>query len=450
MPFLSEVVSTAHPPGFYLALKMSQSIFGYTRFAYRFVSLFASVATIPLLAIIARRLGYSRAAAIVPAVMFALSQSATIIACEVRSYALALLFLLIAFLFLSDLLVGSVNRWTIVGLALATGAAVATHYFTFIFIGVEAAVLAVTLARPEIRRRMAVAVTPLAVLTTAIVVGGAAALYFVQVRRIGRLTHLPRVYFDTNEAPSAFLSRNLVAFLNYFSPITVGSAAVATVIVVVCAIVLVVLLLRRPTALPAACTLLIFLAMLAGGFADLYPFGGDLRQQFFIFPFFLLAIAGVIDLVPKGRSIAVLGLVAFTIFNAVAWMRAFHIQPDELFTTEFESFERALGRGRVVIVDQFNVIIFFAHTHRQHWSVAGDTPADGVIEYAVGSDRRVIRDRRTWNYDLDENATLVRLRHIMQVCNVPAAAVFAIRQPEPPRSGGQRPPGSGFVLHRSR
>ena len=440
--FLAEVATTAHPPLYFLTLRAAQEILGYNRLAYRFVSLAAGIMTIPLVGVIARRLGCSRRASVLAALVVAVSESATIISCEVRSYSLALLFVLVAFVFLAELLTGTPDRWTIVILAASSGAAVATHYFGFLLVAAELTMIIVATAFPDARLRIRSSVTPLAIGMTGLVVAGMISLYVLQVRRFaGRLNHLPAFFFDANapESAPAFFLRNLRSFVNLFSP-AANRGSIA--LVVACAVGVLLgagaVSLRRgprwPAATAALFALLLFSGIVAGSFAGLYPFGGDLRQQFFFFPFLCLGLIGAMDFAvrsPRLKTIATIILSLACIGHGLRWWNSFPILDSELFTSEYRIFNRSFGGDRAIVVDQFNVIVLFAHMHDRPWRLVRRWPPERMKEYSVGRDVRVIRDRAIWNYDVMRQSDFLRLRYEAEVAGAASFALFALRQVPP-------------------
>jgi len=135
--FWHEVRDNAHPPLFYLLLRVASSWFGSTLLAYRAVSIAATVAATAIVAAIVGRLTSNRPLAIVAAAGFGLAYGVIMTGLEVRAYALCAAFTLLAFLFYLDWLRAPARRQStriFVGFAIAATLAVITHYSTFFFL----------------------------------------------------------------------------------------------------------------------------------------------------------------------------------------------------------------------------------------------------------------------------------------------------------------------------
>lgn len=280
-------------------------------------------------------------------------------------------------------------------------------------------------------------------------------LYVFQVRNsVGLINHLQSFYFDPERSESAatFFLRNLQPFINLFSPIPTGSRAIAATIAMIIGACFVLLLFRRrrsAAALPALVTLGVFAAIVTASFARVYPFGGELRQQFFIFPFLVLSLVGAIDQAFVGRrtALAILALIAVGAgANCVSWWRAFSIERTELFTADFRKFATSFGTDRTVVVDQFSLIAYFSQTHQKQWRLIPGGSLERVARFDVGSDVQLLRDRSTWNYDLTQRPAFVRLHEVAGAAQKPEFTLFLLRQfPDEPAS--KRPDDALVVLN---
>ncbi len=101
--FLSEYRGDAHPILYDLALRVI-ALFGHSRLAYRSASIIPGVASIYLLGRIAGRLCISKVVALLTAAAYGLSMTMIGITIDVRSYPLALVFVIAAFYYLVDFL----------------------------------------------------------------------------------------------------------------------------------------------------------------------------------------------------------------------------------------------------------------------------------------------------------------------------------------------------------
>jgi hypothetical protein len=180
-------------------------------------------------------------------------------------------------------------------------------------------------------------------------------------------------------------------------------------------------------ALPAIFAVLIFLGFVVGSLAGAYPFGGELRQQFFCFPFLILALAGALDSLTTNRTV-VAALAIVMIIHATVWYRSFPIERDELFTAEYRAFRTDFGADGNVVVDQFSLIALFIHTNDRRWTLARHHTVDRLDEYVIAPGLRVFRDRATWNYDLARLPAFIRLRQVARASGVETMTLFSLRQ----------------------
>src|SRR5207248_1400325 len=140
---------------------------------------------------------------------------------------------------------------------------------------------------------------------------------------------------------------------------------------------------------------LIFFQLLLGGVLRVYPFGGELRQQFIIFPFLVLAAFVLLDrlvsLTP--RPIAFGFAAALAILIAALSVRAFERFPDvrePVMKAQMTRFQSLFPAPEAVYVDEFNVITFFTFHHDWKWAFSGlvpDAPKVNVYRLTRGSDR---------------------------------------------------------------
>src|SRR6202023_1787112 len=134
-------------------------------------------------------------------------------------------------------------------------------------------------------------------------------------------------------------------------------------------------------AVRASWTMLITAMMLAGfvlaALAGKYPFGGDLRQQFLLFPFLVLCaailgerIAGALrDRVPVNARLLLNSVViAATMVVSVVYYEQYPKQGGKLEDEQIEVFDRLEPAPRAVYLDQFNLITFFMYHDTWTWS----------------------------------------------------------------------------------
>ena len=96
MNFLAEWRYDAHPPLFYLLLRLVAH-FGHSRLILRSISIASGVAGSYVMGVVAGKICRYKASALLAALAYTFSWSMIEINCEVRSYPLALAFILLAF-----------------------------------------------------------------------------------------------------------------------------------------------------------------------------------------------------------------------------------------------------------------------------------------------------------------------------------------------------------------
>jgi len=320
--FWHEVRDNAHPPLFYLLLRVASSWFGSTLLAYRAVSIAATVAATAIVAAIVGRLTSNRPLAIVAAAAFGLAYGVIMTGLEVRAYALCAAFTLLAFLFYLDWLRAPARRQStriFVGFAIAATLAVITHYSTFFFLAaVVSTPIVLAQLSPWWRRRLEAKIStrPLA---TALMFGvplvSAAAAYVLHVGLWGggRLSHVPDHMFNpATETPGQFLLRNtlnLAAIVlpggnEYIPGIYNSLQRVALAVIGGIAVAGLVQLGRRRAprlaAVPIVVTAVIVALNAIGGLTRRYPYGGAARHEFFVVPFVTVGFFGLIEVVRRG------------------------------------------------------------------------------------------------------------------------------------------------------
>src|SRR4051812_46099372 len=128
-----------HPPLYYLLLHVWMKAFGEGDHAVRSLSGFCSVATLPLAWLAGRRFG-GRATAIALVVLLATNPFAIRYATEARMYALVTLLVVAGWLSIQAAL-DRRSGVALVGVALATGLLLLTHYWSFYLVAAVASVL---------------------------------------------------------------------------------------------------------------------------------------------------------------------------------------------------------------------------------------------------------------------------------------------------------------------
>lgn len=459
--FWADIYANAHPPLFFLLLKFLM-MFGRSVLLYRSISIATGVASVFLVGWIAWKVTRSNMRAYQAALAYGLALPGIIVACEVRSYMLSAFFVLISFACLLEL-AGPENpkfetRWR-TGFAACAILACLSHYYAFYYAGAAILLLGIRAVFERARWKAEAA-------TCVPVIGSVAMLYLGHARNLATiLPHLLPYYFNPagQETASAFLLRNWKNFINLFSPFAVSANAVAIGILALSLVCLIWLGGLQQKWEPAW-TIRITAIMLAGfalsGLAGKYPFGGDLRQQYLLFPFLVLCAAIVVERLagPAGRFVPVyprdvLNGVAIV---AIIWMSAVQFERYPKVTTNVGAdrmavFDRIEPAPTAVYLDQYNLIMFFIFHHNWRWkSIEPQPPLDGTDVYRLtrGRDEMLVfRDKNDWNIDPDDPAVFGKLAQTLraektQTDKTPEISVFSARQVPP------RPPFSDLKLVR--
>ena len=448
--FWWDVGSNAHPPLFFLLLRF-MLLFGHSPLIYRTVSIATGVASVWLLGRIAERVMISRVWAAVAALAFALALPAIVIACEVRSYMLCVFFVLFSFRHFLEVIAPEGGRAKVAArvafAALAIGACL-SHYFAFFYVGACALAL---LARSITRMRAFFA-------DLAIVLPIVAVMYILYAAHAHKLAviqgHLVEFYFDPrrSEHIGAFFIRNWWNFFNLFWPYAPAGRTVALIglaVGVLTAIALLAVLFRERTIVDAraghtlAVTILMLGSIVAAAIAGKYPFGGDLRQQFLLFPFLILGAAIAIDrALSSGRArLQILYAVAAIVWIvAVSWLRLAQLPKTStpVVADRMEKFDSIFPDPTAIYMDQWNLIAFFQFHDTWKWTFVDHDPAvKGVDVYRLTKgDRRltVFRNKVAWNFRPEDDGVFQALSAFLRRGEAPRVTLFCMLQTPPAAS----------------
>jgi hypothetical protein len=448
--FYQEYQANFHPPLFYLLLKLAMW-FGRTPLVYRAISLLTGVAAVFVTGKIAERLSFGRYTPVVAALAFGLALPSIIISCEVRSYMLSVFFLLVSFYYFLDVLrpTGEAPRKSRALFAVNAILAGYSHYGAFFYV-CSCLVAAVSFDLFLFRRKLWTRLAQDAV-TFGAIAGTLAFVYWTHAHFHARYypvvaEQFRNYYFEPGrESLWEFLARNSHGLFGLFFPWQVAEGApfhfaVATLILAGGWLVYLIRRLSEAENIRAMATLLIGLGILslmaAGGALRRYPYGGELRHQFFLFPFAILCGCILLDrittAVPRLASALVLSAVAATI---ASWSFAFAQYPKsriELGTAQMTRFRKDFPAPTAVFVDQFNVINFFIHYHAWHWQYVGRSqvvPAISIYRVSRGTENFVLlRDPSRWNLDFAEQALYNDLAKCIRAQQLPSLTVYYTRQ----------------------
>jgi len=311
--FLARWRGFAHPVLYLLVLR-AVVLFGYSKMLCRSASIVPGVAGVYLIGLIAARLYQSRAVALLVAGAYGFSRTMEEIFIDVRSYPLALFFVLAAFYFLIDFLSGDARRnRSLVLFGIFTSLAIASEYYAILFLlaCLGTLVLLWAISSKSRERSRAWASRHWRVLIAAFglpftVIACFFRIHINYARMMDRLASggYPSVDFYWRPGLSRidFVLCNLRADLNYMLPIGLSSAGVVLGGVVVFAP----FLLYRglwskqsrqspASGIPDLLSLLLLAELIILSLLRLYPFEGLARQQSILFPFFTLTAFRFLD-----------------------------------------------------------------------------------------------------------------------------------------------------------
>jgi hypothetical protein len=427
-----------HPPLMFLLLKAVLHL-GRSVFLYRSIPLACDLVSIYLVGKISQKISISKFTPVLTALAFGLSIGTLDISISVRSYMLSVMFVLLAFYYLLDLLPGSAPERLArarVLFAASLTLAVSSHYMTFFYVAACGLILAgVSLLNGSSLPRKAWVATGVAFVPAA----GAMCFYYLTHIRFHTVRvedYLLPYLYDGKESKAAFVLRNLQNAYNFMAPLPIAGHKTFLLAASVFALIGIALLIfvRSRAVLPLVMLLVLLGELAFAALHDKYPFGGLLRQQYMIFPFAILSAGVAVDrlfiLIRNSRLRAALAAAAAVAILAVSIYRfdKFPKFSQELFTAEMNRFDAAMPEARAVLLDQFNLIAFFIHHHQWKWRFDRALPtATPVDEYTIEREDvpiTVLRDKYRWTFDFSDPAFFHDVRENMRAAHLSSLAVF--------------------------
>jgi hypothetical protein len=463
--FIAGVWSNAHPPLFYLLLRGVMA-FGRAELSFRLVSLLAGLGAVIAGARLAWRMGRNAMVTAWAAAAFASCFAPVVLSIEVRSYMLALFFILVSFGGYLDLLDGSESRPPPRATAVfvgGAGAAVCAHYFALLYLLACLLLTAVVaLVNPAVRARVAHRARShrrMFVWSGAFLalVGGLALVHAAY--RAPRLNHLTLYMFESDgrETLTRFLARNLLAEFNLFSPLALSTDTPVAAVGLAAALALAaVWWLRRlrqadrvAALLPAGAFLTILLLIIGASIAGRYPFGGAMRQQSILFAFLVPSMSGLsAGLLSKLGTFA-RALCGMVLFLGLAVNSARQLPTYEsYYPASFVEADRALSASfpgaTLLYTDQFGVVAFFSRRFDWEWSYRMRVPGDPeLLWYRLRRGRDtldVVEDRTRWVARLDATPLLYRsLRSALRAASSRCLVLYRLVPPEVTGFGADEP-----------
>ncbi len=443
--FAAEYQQNAHPPLYYLLLKLSLW-FGHSRLVYRSISVLAGIVAVFLIGKIVEELALWRPAPAIAALAYGLALPSIIISTEVRSYMLCVCFVLASFYCFLDFVGGSQSVKARAGFAAFAALAALSHYCASFYVLsclVVAAVFGFASYRDGFRRRLG-----LEAATFLPAIGIMAVTYYTHAGgHIGVAAHLTEFYFypGGSESIAAFLGRTGRLLFNLFSPVSVATpeqfAAVSAGLFMAAGGLLYLVRGGLPEGLRARATALTTILMLAGiiagGLLGQYPFGGELRQQFILFPFAVICGCVLLDRaasaipLPGWRAVLAAAAVTLTVGVSVARFQEFPKVSAEIGAASAGRFREISPAPSAVYVDRYSLIVFFIDHHDWLWEGVGRDPMLPAVDtYKVSKGPAqflVVRDNGRWRADLEDPVFYGDLASILRSQQLPSLTTFSIR-----------------------
>ena len=445
--------NNAHPPLYYWLLRIPISL-ARGPLLDRSISLLAGILAVLVMGQILTKIAKDPAIAPLGAFAFALAPSALLISSEVRSYMLCTFFLLLAFSQYVSLVKERPSFRTLVVFSGASCLALLSHYFAIFFLAAGLAVGVYVAATRLLAGEgiAALATWAAAGLAAAFPILGAASFLYRTHLRGMPLTeqHLSAFYYHPHSGESLFhyvIDASWNAF-NLFAPVPVAKSR-AVVVFALCLAVLVGALIylsrirsRARTVvhdLPLLFLVFLIVALLAASVRGAYPFGGDLRQQFILFPFLLLTILLLLDSMLSWRARLRRPLIAIVLLavclNSGLRMASISAREEsggfeDMFAREMSLHETTFPEAPAVYLGQFSLIVYFAHHDRWRWR-AVDANTYEIMQ--GGRTVVVMRDERNrWNLDVLDATLYKDLSRRLESLRLKSTTVFSLRYPFPP------------------
>jgi hypothetical protein len=261
----------------------------------------------------------------------------------------------------------------------------------------------------------------------------------------GPQSHLREFYWASHSGITLgdFLFKNLANELGYFLPVSVLTLAGLTLLLLLTLPVLVNrLILRRDSATeslrgsPALILLFLLLELMFASAIGHYPFGGLLRQQSIIAPFFTLTgflfLDWTLDAARQSwQRLSLLAVVALCIAGTFvhSW-RHYTVAPDEV---QYRAL-KCTFTPQVVYSDFFSTFLYFQHTQDQDWHYERSFQQQGrlVMTYRVtnpnGQHLEFLRSRDDWSFDLFDPAFYVNFAGALRNAGLESAVLYYQKQ----------------------
>lgn len=450
-----EVRADGHPPLFYL-IQYVLSFLGHSHLLYRSASILPGAGATFVIGLIAAKLFRHRTVALLAALSYGFAMTIIDLTIDVRAYPMAIFFCLLAFYVFLEIIrnPAAVTRSRpLFYFGLFVSIAILNEYYSLLFFVSCLGIPAFYSLRDRryrvqlfdsLRRRRAgwVVAVGVPLLVTAV-------MYRLQMRYMpGPQLHLREFYWAPHSGItlSDFLFKNLASELGYFFPASVLTLAGLTLLLLMALPVLVNrLILRRDAAneslrgSPALILLFLQLELMFAAATGHYPFGGLLRQQSIIAPFFTLTGFLLLDWIldatrQSWQRLSLLAVVALCIAGTFfhSW-RHYGFAQEELASPQYRTFQSAFT-PQVIYSDFFSTFLYFLHTQDWDWHFERSFRQQGrlVMTYRVtkpnGQHLEFLRSRDDWNFHLSDPVFYTNLASDLRTAGLDSAVLFYQKQ----------------------
>lgn len=455
-----DIRDNAHPPLFYIVLHYIAKL-GHTRLIYRSSVIIPGLAAVFYVGRIAAQLYASRTMALLAAASYGLSMTFVELSLDVRSYPLALLFILAASYYFLEWLRDPSGRQApgafLLFCSLASLGITTEYYAAFLLPACLVTVLIYVIRYPQFRRLVAAWLARSWKIAAPSCLIPLLTIYILYRRHLRFLpksfNHVGNYYWEPHPGSSlsAFLLSNLQRLLNYFSPLTLSSVGIAALLFAALAVLICIFALagrfslrRIAASTPGLILLLLICELAAAAVAGRYPFGGELRQQSIVFPFLVLSVFALLDwiltLSPSLLAYAAYALIAIAIGAnfTYGWKKIVWTDEDSIFLGPYYEFVGDFPHAPVVFTDEFSSVFYLMGTNNSQWTYVGKLGIYGFVggqrldEFKItnpsGEQQIFLRDKDVWLIRLKDPAFYTILAESLRDAHVNEADLFSLIQ----------------------
>lgn len=448
-----DVRDSAHPPLFFILQHFAMK-FGRSWLALRTVVIACGTATTLVMGLIAAKVFQNRIYALLCAASFGFAMSIIELDSDVRPYPLALLLIALAFLpfvdFVRDPRGANAGKALLSFTGLTLLAQLSEHFAFFFYCACIGSVVVYAAAYRDFRKSVWAFIRrqPLAVLVTLTLPAALLwTLSAIQLKYVAVIQpHLAEYYLSSSGLkPWAYIRFNFARELNSFLPLKINTLTEVSWIFASIPILVYLMFVRGNGAkrslsnLPVLVFLLLLLELIIGGLVDHYPFGGELRQQAIIAPFFTLSGFALLDrfnslVRRKWLTIPLAVIVALVIATEFRHDWKNHGAPAEMFQPEYDAFRKEFPSSPVVFADYFTCFGLYAATHTWSWRVDKSVIAAGSriwiykTQSPQGQERLVLRDKDSWNLDFSQPGPYTVVADTLRQTRLPNLILFWAKQ----------------------